>query len=264
MNQYNEEPPHIDTVEERAREKLTAFFEERKDEAFYSRQVEVLYEGEFYHWITNRVIRDFIESGFLLSEERRLSTGGLIKIFWHKQNRYYRRRASKIISLVEEYAHPDILATLGQHGEMMVLEGFARSGFVLKGRDINVYDGRSWTRTEHDLDFIFEKDGVAYGVEVKNRLSYMPDREFKIKIALCHKIGVRPVSAVRMLPTIWIHELVQAGGYALILKYQLYPKAQKELVKRISREIGLPVGTPRVLMDGTMQRFLNWHEKNVN
>ena len=116
------------------------------------------------------MIRDFIESGFLLSEERGLSTGGSIKIFWHKQNRYYRRKASNIISLVEEYAHPDILATLGQHGEMMVLEGFARLGFVLKGRDVKVYDGRSWTETEHNLDFIFKKDAVAYGVEVKKQI----------------------------------------------------------------------------------------------
>lgn len=264
MNLFDENSHSIDSVEERARKELTAFFEKRKEEVFYSRQVEVLYEEEFYHWITNRVIRDFIESGFLLSEERGLSTGGSIKIFWHKQNRYYRRKASNIISLVEEYAHPDILTTLGQHGEMMVLEGFARLGFVLKGRDVNVYDGRSWTETEHNLDFIFEKDAVAYGVEVKNRLSYINDKEFKVKIALCHTLGVRPVFAVRMMPTIWIYELFKAGGFALILKYQLYPKAQKELVGRIRAELELPVDTPRALMGGTMQRFLNWHNKNVN
>ena len=81
---------------------------------------------------------------------------------------------------------------------------------------------------------------------------------------LCHTLGVRSVFVVRMMPTIWISELFKAGGFALILKYQLYPKAQKELVGRIRAELELPVDTPRALEDGTMQRFLNWHNKNVN
>jgi len=99
---------------------------------------------------------------------------------------------------------------------------------------------------------------------IKNRLSYINDKEFKFKIRLCQDIGVRPVFAVRMMPTIWIDELVKAGGFALIFKYQLYPLAQRGLVKRIAGELGLPVDTPRALADGTMQRFLNWHQKNVN
>lgn len=43
MNTFNEDSPRIVTIEEQAREELSAFFEERKDEVFYSRQVEVLY-----------------------------------------------------------------------------------------------------------------------------------------------------------------------------------------------------------------------------
>lgn len=254
----------MESVEEKAWKELKIFFEERKDDVFYSRQVEVLYERKFFHWITNRTIRDLIESGFLLSEERKLSTGGSIKTFWHNQNRYYRRKASKIISLVEEYANQDILATLGQHGELMVSEGFARSGFVQKGRSTSEYDGKSWTTTDHNLDFIFEKDAIAYGIEVKNRLSYINDREFRVKIDLCHDIGVRPVFVVRMMPEVWVHDLWRDGGFALILQYQLYPLAQKSLVKRIRTELGLPVDTPRALEDGTMQRFLKWHDKNVN
>ena len=34
-------------------------------------------------------------------------------------------------------------------------------------------------------NFIFERDEIAYGVEVKNTLGYMNYEEFVIKIALC-------------------------------------------------------------------------------
>jgi hypothetical protein len=80
---------------------------------------------------------------------------------------------------------------------------------------------------------------------------------------LCHAIGVRPVIVARMLPKSWIEELRQSGGFALVLKYQLYPWTHRELAKRVASEIGLPVDSPRSLQAGTMQRFLRWHSKNV-
>ena len=42
MNLFDENSHSIDSVEERDRKELTAFFEKRKEEVFYSRQVEVL------------------------------------------------------------------------------------------------------------------------------------------------------------------------------------------------------------------------------
>jgi hypothetical protein len=50
-------------------------------------------------------------------------------------------------------------------------------------------------------------------------------------------------------------------GFALILKYQLYPLAHKDLAKRVREELGLPVDSPRALADGTMARFVDWHAK---
>ena len=55
----------------------------------------------------------------------------------------------------------------------MVLEGFARSKFVMQGRHTRSFGGKTWERSEQNLDFIFERDGLAYGIEVKNTLGYM-------------------------------------------------------------------------------------------
>src|SRR5205823_7734183 len=138
-------------------------------------------------------------------------------------HRYFRRDAARLVSLVEQYSDPNICASLGLNGETMILGGFARKQFVLRGEHTREFRGRSWTETGHNLDFIFERDEVAYGIEVKNSLSYIEQDEFRIKIRLCKHLGVRPLFAVRMLPREWIYELLTAGGYAMILKYQLYP-----------------------------------------
>jgi hypothetical protein len=165
--------------------------------------------------------------------------------------------------LVEEYADPNIGGVIGLHGEFMVLEGFARSEFVMRGRNTRAFGGRLWMESDHNLDFIFEKDGQAYGLEIKNTLGYMDYREFQIKIRLCRFLGIRPVFVARMLPRTWMNELIKAGGFGLILKYQLYPWSHKVLAQRVAAELGLPVDAPRVLNEGTMKRFLAWHRKNL-
>jgi hypothetical protein len=162
---------------------------------------------------------------------------------------------------VEEYADPNIGGAVGLHGEFMVLEGFARCEFVMCGRNTRDFEGKSWTETAHNLDFIFEKDSKAYGVEVKNTLGYMDYEEFRLKIRLCQSLGLRPIFAGRMLPRSWMHELITAGGYGLILKYQLYPWTHKNLAKRVAEELGLPVDAPRALYEGTMNRVVEWHRR---
>lgn len=168
-----------------------------------------------------------------------------------------------MVALVNEYSDPNVAAAVGLNGELLVLEGFAKFEFVMRGRETNKFAGKSWTATDHNLDFIFERDGQAYGVEVKNKLSYMDREEFVTKVLLCRFLGIRPIFAARMLPKTWINELVKAGGYAMVMKYQLYPISHKVLAKQVARELGLPIDSPKALHDGTMHRLLRWHERNV-
>jgi hypothetical protein len=166
--------------------------------------------------------------------------------------------------LVAEYSHPNIGGALGLHGELMVMEGFVRHQFIMRGRETREFGGRKWVTTEHNLDFIFERDGVSYGIEVKNTLGYMDYGELKIKMDLCDDLGLRPVFVARMLPKTWIYEISQRGGFALILKYQLYPWTHVELARRVAATFHLPVDAPRALAEGTMLRFLTrFHQLNV-
>ncbi len=256
-----ERPP--DPAQIRARAVLERYFEQNNERVFYSRQIEICHEDEFFHWITNRAIRELIETGLIRSEKRELRTRTRIKLLWHRAYRYYKRDAVKVVNLVEEFADPAFSEALGYYGEMLVQDGFVRNQFIMQGRNVKQFRNSSWTKTNHDLDFIFERDGLLYGVEVKNKLGYMDQDEFRTKIELCKHLGIIPVFVVRMLPVTWLNELIQKGGFALILKYQLYPFTHKELAERVASELGLPVGAPRVLEDGTMQRFLKWHQKAI-
>ena len=121
----------------------------------------------------------------------------------------------------------------------------------------------AYGKADCGFGFVFERDGVAYGVEIKNTLGYMEYGELQTKVRLCEFLGIRPVFCVRMMPKSWIKELIDARGFALILKYQLYPWTHRELAARVARELGLPVSSPRALEDGTMLRFVRWHERNV-
>ena len=45
------------------RETLIQFFEEHREQVFFSRQLEVRYERDYFHWITNRALRDLEAMG---------------------------------------------------------------------------------------------------------------------------------------------------------------------------------------------------------
>jgi hypothetical protein len=118
-------------------------------------------------------------------------------------------------------------------------------------------------KSDHDLDFLFERDGRVYGVEVKNTLSYIRDDELNTKVDLCAHLDVVPVFVVRAMPKIWIQDLARRGGFALVLRHHLYPLSHKRLAGEVKARLGLPADAPRALYDGTIQRFENWHLRHM-
>lgn len=260
--EYEDELPP-DPQEEEAKKTIKEFFENNKEIVFYSRQVEVIHETQYFHWITNRALRELATQGDIRLQQEELSTGGTVNLYWHRRNRYYKRSAQSVVELVQEYTKFSHGKALGLHGERMILHIFAFSQFICRGENTRQFNEKLWYKTKHDLDFIFERDSVAYGIEVKNTLNYMDKKEFDIKIELCQHLGIRPVFAVRMIPKSWIQELIAAGGYAMILKYQLYPLTHEELARKMSQELNLPVDTPRSIQQGTMDKFLKWHYRNT-
>lgn len=90
--------------DEQARARLLAYFEDNPESVFYSRQLEVLFEDEFFHWVTNRAIVRLVHEGRILSERRVLAIGSSVNLLWHRKFRFYKRAAAEVFNLVNRYA----------------------------------------------------------------------------------------------------------------------------------------------------------------
>ena len=112
------------------------------------------------------------------------------------------------------------------------------------------------------MDYIFEKDGIFYGCEVKNTLPYIDKNELEVKIKICNFLKIRPLFIMRFAPKSYIEVIRKEGGFAMIFETKIFELGQKELVDKIKRVIGLPVDCPREIPDGIIKRFENWHNKH--
>lgn len=253
-----ESEPGDDTREQEAVDRLIQLFEGNPTTVFYGRQLEVMFEREYFHWITNRALRSL--EGVVTLERHSLNHASPTTLAWNRRYRYPRRQVADVLELVNRYVTPAVGRAVGDRGEELVLDGFAAGNrFTCLGRNVNALDGVEWTATNHDLDFVFERDGRRYGVEVKNTLGYLGKGEFDVKIQLAEHLGLIPVFVCRALPKTWVWELRERGGFSLILRWQLYPPLLRDLAVALRERFELPVDTPRRLEDGTMLRFTRWH-----
>ena len=228
------------------------------DRVFYERQIEVLFEKPYFHWVTSRAVRELEARGAIQTSSRQGVYGSDIKTIRRTGYRYYKREESRLVDVINEFSEPTITRAIGTRLEELTLQGFARNQFVLASQNSRRYGDRVWSKTNHDLDFIFERDGRAIGIECKNTLAYIDHDELRTKLSLCHHLGIAPVFVVRTMPKSWIQEVRLAGGFTLVLSWWLFPKLLAPLATKIQHSLGYQVGTPGSLETGTMQRFLNW------
>jgi hypothetical protein len=258
-----EETHPRDPVVDRAKEELRGFFEAERSGVFYKQQLEVIFEDRYFHWVSSRAISELAAEGHVVAEEETLP-GSLPIVFYHlPSHRYWRRQAQAISGLVAQFSESTFTAALGAQGEMLFDAALASGGFIPTARKVRSYGGRNWGESGHDLDRVFERDGVAYGAEIKNTLKYIPRDELAVKVQMCKHLGLRPLFIVRAAAKSYINEVRLQGGYTLVFRYQLYPFGQKVLAERVREELRLPVDSPARIADGTVQRFLKWHLKRL-
>ena len=74
-----------------------------------------------------------------------------IRFYFHKRNRYWKRKAAAIRKLVRVFSNPTFAHALGHQGESLVDAGLPRAGFMPAA--VNVGLG-PWER-HHDLAGVF-------------------------------------------------------------------------------------------------------------
>jgi len=223
----------------------------------------VIFEDDYFHWVTSRALSELAAEGHVAVEREVLPGTGNITFYHATAHRYWRRQAQEVIALVSRFSDPAFTAGLGAQGELMFDAALASVGFLPTARKVRAYAGKAWITTEHDLDRVFERDGVAYGAEIKNTLKYIPRDELTVKLRMCKHLGLRPLFIVRMAAKSYINEVRLENGFTLVFKFQLYPFGQKAFADTVRGALRIPVDCPARIADGTVQRFLKWHLKTL-
>lgn len=270
MHFYDDEPPidvpaaqeprPRDPKTDEARAELVKLFGSSPTRVFFGRQVEVLFEKDFFHWITSRALSELIAEGKIKAEKVALRAGVSVKFCTAKDNRYWKREARKVGELILHYSDPQFTKALGQQGEMMFDAGLPTVGFMPKGKDVRAYGGKTWEKTGHDLDRVFEYETVGYGTEIKNTLDYIPVDELDAKIEMCQFLGLKPLFIMRYAPKSYMNRIIEAGGIGLLFEHQLYPYGYEALARRVRDELGLKVDCPTRLAAGVMERLVKAHQ----
>jgi hypothetical protein len=260
IGEEEEERPR-DPAVDRAKEAIRAFFDHERMNVFYKQQLEVIFEDDFFHWVTSRALSELAAEGHIAVEREELPGVGTITLYHATTHRYWRRQAQDVIALVTQFSAPAFTAGLGAQGELMFDAALPTVGFMPTARKVKSYGGKEWRESEHDLDRVFVRDGIAYGAEIKNTLKYIPRAELTVKTKMCQHLGLRPLFIVRAAAKSYINEVRLLGGFTLVFKYQLYPFGQKPFADRVREALRLPTDSPARIADGTVQRLLNWHVK---
>ena len=203
------------------------------------------------------------EEGLIGSEIGESGRGTRVRLLFHRGHRFRRRQVSRLLHLIDEMSEPEVAAGCGEHAELLFFSALMVRGFMAYGEDTREYRGRTWEETEHDLDFIIERDDVAYGCEVKNRWDYIPRDELELKLRMCEHLGVRPLFIMRASPKTYNKMIIDQGGYTLIFVAHLYAFGMGKMVKMVRDELGLEADSPRAIPAGIIDRFMKWHLKNV-
>jgi hypothetical protein len=246
---------------------LDGFFDEYPKELFYDRQMCVLFEKRYFHWITSRALKRLTALGRLATDLEVVpdlhdedGTPLTLRFYRHRSHRYWQRQRNDIAALVRRFAG-ELGQSLGQYGEILCDAGLGGAGFVRAAKDVREWNGRSWDTSKHDLDRVYVKDGIAYGCEIKNTLKYLPTSEREVKLAMCAHLGLKPLFVVRWLPKDHIYRVVQAGGFAILFEHQLYPVGQERLAGEVRERLGFPAQCLTEFPADAVARLVRLHER---
>lgn len=253
------------------------------DSVFYIKQLQVLLEKRFFHWITGRAVGELLAEGRLrheywsvrwiegraiferIAEGREVekdlnrSEGLSVRFVFGRRKRYRVRSIVKSLRVIGKYAEPEMARACGQWAEASFLVALVERGFVLFGRNTKEFQGRIWMETNHTLDFIVGREGVNYGAEVKNTWDYIPGEEFRTKMRMCKYLGVRPLFIWRYAPKTYMFEVFKAGGYGMIFKAHIFPLGHSRIVDEVRSVLGLECDSPSRIPDGIIDRFERRH-----
>lgn len=209
----------------------------------------------FSIWTTDEALNQLVKEKKLKTWKKRSKRGINVSFFRNNNVRYFERNAQKMLDLIDYYNNNDL--ELGKYAEHLAEKMFYKLKFDVEDKNANEFNGKKWNKSNHNLDLIVSKDGLFYGVEVKNRFEYIKTDEFEIKMfKICSHLNLIPILIVRMIPKKFYMSLTRKGGFAFIFKRKVFPFGQKIAVKNLYKNTLLPVGVDDKLSEKKEKKFV--------
>ncbi len=167
------------------KKEIKELYERNIKSVFYMRQLQVRFEKDYYHWITCNAVRSLVKEDYLRQIDEKIDMGSNslhLHFFVHSTNRYPKRDINVVKKIISEFSQPPITSGCGNRAEILFAAGLASRGFVPVQQKVREYNGKEWTKSKQDLDYVFLKDKIAYGCEIKNTLPYIDKEELEAKI----------------------------------------------------------------------------------
>jgi len=215
---YSEPISETDSYFLQAQSDIRQIYEKDKNSVYYIRQIQVKFEKKYFHWITNNAIVGLHKIGYLTDVRIPREKGTSTRYFIHHSNRYPKRAINKMEKIIEEYSQDHITRSCGHRAEDLFCIALAKRGFLPIASKVKEYNDKKWIKSAHDLDFVFEKDNISDGCEIKNTLGYIDKEELEIKLEMCAFSGIKPLFIMRYSPKTYNKLIYDSGGFALIFE----------------------------------------------
>ncbi len=161
-----------------------------------------------------------------------------------KQRQRIYKKMDRFLILIGKYGSKSITMMVGDHLHYLVKMELRAQDFIIKGEKTNIVGKKDWGKyhTHHTLDIVakHKKKKITLGIEIKNTLEQIPEKELKIKLKMCKFFGIIPVFACRWLGT-YEKKIRSNGGFPWIFKKQIYPLGQEKFVDKLQKKFDLPI-----------------------
>lgn len=264
-------PPSHDQRIEEAKNAILNLFQTQALTVAYDRELRYRLEGSFPHDQVGEALRQLKDEGSLKQTNvpGRRGTGEHPNVFYRLPNSNY----NDLLPIMKTKLDLSIFIgsvgrEMGRYAELAWWRAFERNGWAVypasenELQGVSEYKGRKAT-TGHNIEFVAEKDGIEYGVEVKNRLPYPDDLYWKLLV--CVDLQVVPLIIAR-----WLNpgqpRIIEALGGAkpFVYKSAIYAKTYEPIVDKVKSILGYPIDAREDVDDAYFQpRIQAIHESFI-
>jgi hypothetical protein len=219
------------------------------------RELKVRLEKQFFPWVVGRALGVLISDGVVekVGYPGRRRVGGTDVISFYVLSGTDYDSVKGLIKRKKDVSEgvANILTGVspaGGHAEDLFERGFLSLGFKPHGRDVSEFRNRKVTgvvgKEPPNVDFVFERDGLTYGVDVKNWIRYEWDTRDDVvsKVKVARKLGLVPFIIARYVDEdIAYNEIIKRGGIVYRYGELLVPTLYGSVADAAREVLGYPV-----------------------